>query len=137
MTRILIDNEFEIKMSKKLDYFRNVAIPCRVVLLPCIYLDYFESKLALTKIIKNIWEKYVLAVYFIRKDILRLANKLPRKTCLWGWQKNTVLRILFLRLRSVLLNVGMKIEGCLLITNFLGVWCKPKHTFRHIDFCTP
>ena len=46
-----------------------------------------------TALSKELEGKYVLDVYFSRKDILRSAYKLPRKINSQGWQKN-FLRIL-------------------------------------------
>ena len=40
----------------------------------CVYLNYFASKRVLAKILKNPREKYVLAVYFDRKDLFEAGN---------------------------------------------------------------
>lgn len=42
-----------------------------VTVLPGIYQNYFASKIVSSKFLKYLIEKYVLAVYFGRKDILR------------------------------------------------------------------
>ena len=60
---------------------------------PYIYLKYFVSKVLLLTSPRNLRKKCILAVYFDRKDILRVANKL-----LWNildrLVKNVVCRIL-------------------------------------------
>ena len=72
--RVVSRNFFEIKIILTKD----------VTILSEIYLNYFVSKIALSKELEG---KYVLDVYFSRKDILRSAYKLPRKINSQGWQK--------------------------------------------------
>ena len=72
-----------------------------------VYLNYFVLKIVLWKILKNMREKYVLAVHLAKrhKTFLRLVNK-------WGRSKNTVLRTLRQALSSALRNAVLKFEGC-------------------------
>ena len=46
-----------------------------------IYLNYFVSENVLSKMLKNLRDKNVLAIYVGRKDVLRSANELPKKIC--------------------------------------------------------
>ena len=46
--------------------------------LPFIHLNYYAPKIILSKIL-FLKEKYILAVQFRRKDMLRLPNKLQKK----------------------------------------------------------
>lgn len=64
--RVVSRNFFELKIILTKD----------ATILSEIYLNYFVSKIALSKELEG---KYVLDVYFSRKDILRSAYKLPRK----------------------------------------------------------
>ena len=50
-----------------------------MTILPDICLNYFVSKVILSKILKNLRGKKVLGVYFGRNDIIRPGNKLPKK----------------------------------------------------------
>ena len=63
-----------------------------------IFHNCFVLKIVLLKFIKNFRGKCALAVYVLRKDILRSASRLPRKIRI-SHRQNAVIRILWLTLR--------------------------------------
>ena len=77
--------EFEA-IIKKLEYFKWSSIELLLVwLCSYIYLDYFVSKIILSKILNNLRRKYVL-FSSIKKCIFRSVNNtLPRRR-IRGWQ---------------------------------------------------
>ena len=80
----------------------------RVVLVPCIYRNYFVTKNSFGKDTNNFVEKCVLTFYFSRKAVLRLTKIFAEEDRFTRSAENVVLRISWSAFRSALPNVDLK-----------------------------